>query len=363
MNCTSLKVDRRCEGAGKLCLPQGICICDPGYMVLDAFSANTLNRCDIHEDTIKGLGIIEVTLASIYIIIIVRHLLKRLIAAKTFKLFLVDHKTFCAFVFLLIGVSDIIVALSYLTHKQKRIFRIDALISVSTALFTFLCFVGLSLYFQILLKFLRDSSLLMNSSNRNKVISRLTVMQRFSWLVVIFSIPISLSSILHIFNEDNAAAFAATVIIGIGVLLFAYVILYLVAFRFIIVELSFHLENSFNADITGGSHDLKLVLRRLKFAFYTGGASLLGASAAMVLFGSWDTLFYKFAYLGIFVRFIGIIIFSLLHMTISKVPVPPIERLSTKKISTIRKFFSRQRNSRSFDRKLVPIASDLSEKR
>ena len=360
MKCnTSLLHDPVCAGASKLCLPERICICNPGYITMDAFSTNSKRICNIHEDAIKGLGIIETLLSSIYNLIILRHLVKRMLVAKTFKVFFMDGKTFCAFIFLLIGVSDIILALSYQTYQQKKIYQNDALVAVSSALFTFFCFVGLSLYFQILLNFLRDSSILSNAKSRNKVISRLTVMQRFSWAVVPLSIPISLSPTFILIYKNHAMVFAMTSVIGIGCLLFLYAMLYFVALGFMIKELSVHIDNSKDILMTGESHDLNFVLRKLNSAYYIGGGCLLSGSTAMVLFGSYDFLYEKFAYLSSIVRINGIFALTLMHLTIAGVPAPPLD--TTKKISFVTILLKRY-SSVSLEKRILPIELHSLEK-
>ena len=359
MNCTSLILDSKCKNASKLCLPDGICICDSGWITLDSFSAKTGNKCNINEDGIKGLSILEAIFSSIYLLIISRHLVKRLLAASTLKVFLNDHKTLCAFIFLFIGISDIIVALSYHIYRQQQNYQDSALVAVSSALFTFLCFVGLSIYFQILLNFLRESKQLMNAKNLNNVISRLTVMQRLSWLVVPLSIPISLSPVFALVYRNYVKAFAMTLIIGIGLLLFLYVILYLVALGFMIDELSSHIEIYGDLAITGESHNLRSVLRKLNSAYYIGGAFILSGSAAMVLFGSFDFLLQQFAYLGIIVRFNGIVVFTLLHLTIAGVPVSA--GLMTKKVSFVTKYLKRC-GFGSIDKRVLPTTLSTIEK-
>ena len=351
MNCTYLLRDSRCQGFSKLCLPDGTCICDSGWITANALSAKSGDKCNINENAMRGLSIIEAIFSSIYVLIISRHLVKRFLAASTLEAFLKDHKTQCSFIFLLIGVSDLILSLSYQNFRHQQVYPDSALVAASSALFTYLCFVGLSFYFQILLNFLRDSKLLMKAKNRNNVISRLTVMQRISWLVVPLGIPISLSPVFAMIYRNDAEAFAMTLIIGIGLLLFLYVILYLAALGFMIDELSSHLESVRDLEITGESRDLHLVLRKLNSAYYIGGAFLILGSAAMVLFGSLDFLLQKFAYLGIIVRLNGVVVYTLLHLTIASVPAPTV--ILTKKMSFVRKFFKRC-SFRSFDKRVLP---------
>ena len=120
MNCTSKERGLSCDGHGYVCLPHGICVCDSGWTGLNPFLGGHNNSCDVHEDTMFGLAIIESLLASIYILIVLRHIGKRLIMTKNLKLFLHDPKTLCSCFFFLIGATDIALSVSYLVHSRKR---------------------------------------------------------------------------------------------------------------------------------------------------------------------------------------------------------------------------------------------------
>ena len=330
MNCTSEVRGSECDGNGYFCIPHGICVCDSGWRGLSPFLGGENNSCDVHEDTMFGLAIIELLVASIFMLIILRHILKRLIMTKNFKLFLYDPKTLCSFLFFLIGVSDIALSASYLVHSRKRGIIDEMPTAVATGFHTFFCFSGLSTYFQILLHYLKSSLKLMTTDSRSKVLSHLTALRNFSWLVAPFSIPISLSSILSVVYPRSTKQFAMTFIIGIGLLVFFYVILFLTALGHIVSELSSHLTTFRDIETSSGSDALKLVCSRLKLAYRVGGVSLMGGAALMVLFGSWNFLYTKFVYLGFIVRLNSLILFTILYITISGAPSNPVYGLTKK---------------------------------
>ena len=319
MNCTSQVRDSRCDGNGYLCLPQGVCVCDSGWTALGAFSTIDGRKCDIHQNSVYGLNIIDTTLVVAYLLLISLHLIRRLHALKDIRLFMSDPKTPCSFIFMFIGISDLVVSLSAVVYKEHKLIGKDTTVSVAAAMFAFFCFVGLSVYFQIMVNFLRNSSRLMTAASRHKVLSRLTVLRNLSWAVVPLSIPICMSSIFCLIYPENMRSFAMTAIIGIGLLIFFYTVLYLTALGFIVAELSAYLKNCQSEIRGGGTNSLSLVCKRLKLAYNIGGSSLLGGAGLMILCGSWDFLFRKFAYVSILLRLNSIIFFVILFVTISGV--------------------------------------------
>ena len=323
MNCTSKERGLSCDGHGYVCLPHGICVCDSGWTGFSPFLGGYNNSCDVHEDTMFGLAIIESLLASIYILIVLRHIGKRLIMTKNFKLFLYDPKTLCSFLFFLIGVTDIALSVSYLVHSRKRGIMDEMPTAVATGLHAFFCFSGLSAYFQIQLHFLKSSLKLMNAVSRQKILSHLTLLRNFSWSVVPFSVPISLSSILSVTYPSSTREFAMTFIIGVGLLLSFYVILFLTALGYIVAELTSHLRTFHELDAAAVSPDaLYLVCSRLKLAYRVGGISMMGGAALTVLFGSWSFLYSKFVYLGFVLRLTSLLLFFLFFITISGISSP-----------------------------------------
>lgn len=274
----------------------------------------------MHEDTLLGLAIIEATLSSLYVLLIMRHIARRVIAVNNSRLFLKDPKTLCSVIFVLIGVCDISLATNYLAYNSRGNTNHLLGFAISLGLHAFFCSSGLSVYFQILLHFLKSSLKLMSAASRQKVFSQLTILRNFSWLVIPFAIPISLSPILSTVYPDTSKPFGMTYIIGIGALLFLYSALFLTALGYIVEELTAHLKTFQGLDASVSSDALSLVCARLKLAYRAGGLSLLVGSILMMLFGPWDFLYDKFVYLSFVGRLNSITLYTVMYMTISGVP-------------------------------------------
>ena len=340
MNSSTCARDLRCGGNGKFCLPEGICICDPGWTGIGPYMTIKNNKCDVHIDTIKSLSVIEVGLSILFVAMILRNFSNKFASACNIRNFLIDPKILCGFIFFLSAFFGFLVSLLCLIDARRYVIGEDLLVSVSSTLNIFFCFIGLSLYFEIMLHFLRQSKVLILVGSCQVILPQLTMLRNVSRVIMPLCIPVSLLTIFPVVYREDAKVFAMTGIIGIGLLIFMDGILFVLALRFIVKGLSNHLKkpqiSESNADRGKGS--LHMVHRRLSMASHIGIISLFGSSGMMVFFGSWDFLFRKFAYLAVIMRLIGIILFATLYATISGSPVMKAKKPG---ISLSSKFFYR----------------------
>jgi hypothetical protein len=119
---------------------------------------------------------------------------------------------------------------------------------------------------------------------------------------------------------EHVRIFAKFNIIGIGCMTFIYGVLFMTALGYLLAELSLALKD--DDGIIKDKADLQIVSKRLNRAYYIGGGLILAGSSNMIIFGSYDFLLRKVSYLLLFVRIIGIEVFFILIVTISKI-VPP----------------------------------------
>ena len=325
MNCTSLVRDSRCNNHGYFCSPLNICECDSSWTALGDYWIHEGGTCDINKNIIRGLASTEAALASVYLMVILYHLPKKYAEMRRNLLkFLWDSRILCIFFCILIGLSDLVIALSSLTQKQPEIFGKDMMSSLAATVHSFLCFLVLSTYFQIIVNFLQSSDLLRiaDSKTKFKIIGRLALLHKFSWGVVLFSIPITLSATLSKVYPPHARQFAMTFMIGIGVLVFLYGLFFLAALNFMVAELTSHLEKYSFLETSNEVDNLPTVCRRLKVAYYVCGTILIAGSTIMILFGSSRDFFRKYAYFSVGIRLIGLIVFTILFISISGAPSP-----------------------------------------
>ena len=337
MNSSSCARDLRCDGNGSFCLPDGICICDPGWTGIGPYLTITNNKCDVHIDTIKSLSVMEVVLSVTFVVMILRNFSNKFASACSIRNFLIDPKILCGSIFFLSAFFGFLVSLLFLIDARRYVIGQDLLVSVSSTLHVFFCFIGLSLYFEMMLHFLRQSKVLILVGSCQVILPQLTMLRNVSRVIMPLCIPVSLFTIFPFVYRENAKVFAMTGILGVGLLIFMDGVLFVLALRFIVEGLSKHLKKTQISESNAGRGEgsLHMVHRRLSMASHIGIISLFGGSGTMVFFGSWDFLFRKFAYLAVIMRLIGIILFATLYATISGSPVMKPKKFG---ISLISKF-------------------------
>lgn len=313
MNCTSQYRDSRCSGNGYLCQPANFCVCDSGWSALGDYSIVEGANCDIHNDTIVTLALIEAFGNSVYIVMILRHFYKRIVATTVFRHFLVDPKTWCAVFFLLAGFSGLSLALPVAVPKNRQIIGRDVTVSVAATCFTFFALSALSFYFQIIINYLKKSLFLLGTESRRNVIVRLLLLQNFSWLLVPLSIPSALGSILAVIYPEHVIEFAKLFLLGVAVLVCSYGFAFVACLAALLSELSAHILSPAISD----TDSLHTVYRRIWMALYGGGSLLIGGSFGFFLFGSSNFLLQKLSYLMVITRLIGVCLFIILYVTFS----------------------------------------------
>lgn len=307
MNCTTLRRDIACSTNGRLCLPQGTCVCDAGWTSLGDFRINEGTSCDMNITAIKVLSVIDACLASTFIFILSKDLLSRLFSRKLpGGAFTFDIKTTCQFFFLFFGATDFILAIFKVIHQESDLIGKSQLISGVNAAFCITCFFSLTIYFHIILKFLRSYTPSTPPENHTKILNRYTLLHCVSYPVLPLGSIISLAGNLSAIYNQHGHLFAKIYFIGIGSIVLAYSILFTTALGLLLKEVTNSTDN-----------DIQRVYKRVRIAYYVGGAMIIGGSSALIIFGVWDFLLKYSPYLIILIRLVGMPLFTICFLTIS----------------------------------------------
>lgn len=156
---------------------------------------------------------------------------------------------------------------------------------------------------------------MMTKKGRDRLNKKFSILNSCSLLIIPLSTPICLAASISVKYPEYIDIYAKVNIIGIGCTIFIYGILFMTALGYLLSELSAHI----NSTEIETENDLKIVLKRLNRAYYIGGGLILVGSCNMMIFGSYDYLLRKVSYLLLFVRIIGIEVFFILIVTISKI--------------------------------------------
>ena len=312
MNCSTLVRARKCSGNGYLCMPQNVCLCDAGWTSLNDYNIIEGANCTINITSILCLSILDLVLSTAFLLLITRYISVRI---RTITCRSMEPKSLCPFAFAAFGVVDFLCAISKLAYAEPALVGRDIGISILQSMFVFSCFISLTLYYRVVLKFLKGYARMMSSDDRNNLRHYYSVLQKYSWLIVLFSIPVSSAPTLTLFYPSHILSLTILGVAGTGVLVFIYGLFFTTAIGILLSELAPYVNTASSPHLG----DLRVVCMRMRITYYLGGGIILFGSSAMAVFGSWDFLLNKVSYIIIFVRIIGMILFMILTMTLSRI--------------------------------------------
>jgi hypothetical protein len=297
-----------------------VCICDIGWTALNDYSVTEGVNCTINKMSIRVMSAFDFGMASIFLVIIIRHIFIKLMEKKGCP---TDSKRLCPYLFLSFGVSDFISASLKLFPTEPQIIGRDWQCSTAQAFFCFTCFVALVFYYQIILNFLNGYTRVMCSDRHRALRAQYKNLRRCSWLVIPLSVIPAVAPILSVAYPKRLHALSTVGVAGTGILVFVYGILFITALGFLLAELTAFLKSS----TVGTSDDLRVVHRRMSLAYYAGGGVIIFGSGAMTVFGSWEFLRHKASYIIIGARLLGMPLFMILTITLSRI-TPNMVRIS-----------------------------------
>lgn len=310
--CESFRNDLKCSNHGRLCLPANVCICDAGWTALNDYSVIEGVNCTINKESIRVMSAFDFGLATIFLVIIIRHIYIKLMERKGCTSVM---KRWCPYLFLSFGVSDFISASFKLFPTEPQILGRDWGPSIAQSFFCFTCFVALVFYYQIILNFLNGYARRMCSTRHTALRARYKILRKCSWLIVPLSVIPAVAPSLSVAYPKCIHVLSTVGVAGTGILVFIYGILFITALGFLLAELSSYLESS----SLENSDDLRVVQRRMSLAYYAGGSVIIFGSSAMTVFGSWDFLLSKASYIIIGARLLGMPLFMILTITLSSI--------------------------------------------
>jgi hypothetical protein len=230
-----------------------------------------------------------------------------------------DYKTLFPLSFLIVGICHVIcgvLKVSYPDGREQPLIGRDLSITLVTAITYFFTFLGLVLYLQMIIQFLRGYSRIMNKDSSERVLKRLRKMSIYSWFIMP---AITISSILLLIAlgyPSISKELCMAHLICIAVTAFAYGLIFLNCLSFLIQELNDHIHN-IDASL---SKYLKRVVSRLKVAYFFITGMCSAGGIVYIIFASSNYLFHLWTYLHL-VMFITVPPVSyVLVITVAGVP-------------------------------------------
>ena len=274
----------------------------------------TGSDCDINRISLKVLYSCVIVSTFFCIALISRYLFIRSIEKKVLCYISYEAKTIFPWVFLLQLLCQLIFAIAKLKSQDDRVVGKDMFMSALCLILSFLAFLGLAIYFLVVLKFLKSYTTVL-SDEQNKIINdRFVMLRTVNMLVPVVCVTINLLVLIGIKYPLYRRAFALATLITGGFLTLLYGFLTTSALRYVRLELLSHVKG-----FPQSSDEVRLVLRRLTLAYYMLVVMSSAMGVSYFLFCTTDSMLRKSTYLLIWLHISWPPAATILILTVSRI--------------------------------------------
>lgn len=292
---------------------------DPHHTGVGDFAWEAGIDCDISIAAVTALSYIDLIVASTCNVLIVRYLAVRLLDRSTsFCSSFNQARGILPYFFLVHGLGDVIFCLLNLyTHRNLELMPIvgtDISITIIACICPLSIFCGLTLYYVVIINFLKGYAVMMSPSSRDKVHSRFGNLLLASYSIPLGAFVGSAAPFVGLAHPGERKLTAQIYLIGIGLIAAIYGSLYALAFGFLLKEIRLHMLTS-----TMINHDIKLVLSRLRAAYYAGSMLFFTAFIAYFICGVSDYLLRKSSYVFLIIQIACHPFVTVLILTVSRI--------------------------------------------
>ena len=279
------------------------------------FAITPYVNCDINVDALRALSFIDIVGSTICNLLLLRYFIVRSMAKKRLFFLSTDPRSVFPLFFLLHGIGDFIYAVIKVSYEEPPIVGKDLSVTFLAVLLPFFCFCGLVLYYYVIINFLKGYSRMMSAESREKVEKRFASLKKISRAIPPISAIPCILPLVSLGYPQYGEIFAATYLIGNGILAMFYGLLFNFALGFLLTELHGHLE----VDNGSGSDDIQQIYRRLRIAYCIGSVLFFIIGFSYMIFGSYEVLLRKSSYLILVIQITVHPTFTVLILTVSRI--------------------------------------------
>jgi hypothetical protein len=287
--------------------------------------------CDINETSTKVLTCGVLASSVCCIALISRHLLVRSILQKTLCYITYEPKTIFPWIFFVQLWSQVAFSITKLMYRSELAGK-TLLATLFGEMTTSFAFLGLAVYFLVILKFLRSFAHLLVEDRRNRVIEFFATLRICCGLMPLLIFMVSTMVVVGIRYEEQQKILAVSSLCVKGCMTLFYGFLTTSALRYLRKELQDHVK-VFNQSSDG----VRLVLKRLTWAYYMLLVMSFLMGMSYLVFCT-DYLLRKATYLVIWLQFSWPPASTILILTVSRIsnrvepsdpgPTPDFESMS-----------------------------------
>ena len=274
------------------------CYCNSGWSSLGDFSLIEGYDCDINTVSIRVIGIISCSLGMLTFFWIIRHLIYHKNFLKN------DGKTYLAYTIVSLSLASSFKGLYKFLNPIKNIIGGRNILSILTVVNTIVMItsviVASSIFIDVLLKFLSQSSKLMTDYSQIRVKNKLNIIKFLHWKTTYFHIIVSIvllliTPILPHYAEQLVLCYCCEIFF------FSFSAIQMVTFMLhsIIIEFNLFLNNNINNNLTREYILINKVNSKLKLVRFS--TLIVGSMVCFpnIPFAFWNFLRRKYIYLSL----------------------------------------------------------------
>lgn len=249
------------------------------------FAFNGVRKCVNNILVTNILFYIGISSSLLFSLLIMQHFYVRCVEKKTLWIFKNDKKSLFQLLFFIATILDLVVALIYVISGGNDLIAEDIGITLAASFSSFCTLYGLTIYFSLILGFLKSFGGVVSTREGIKLTKKLNFLALSAHFLPPLMAIVCFAPVLGIIFPEYSSITIKVLIVGIGIIALLFGLLSTTAFRFLLSTLSEHLSSQECTD------DIKLVYKRINRAYYALGSMCFQVTFFSLLFGLWEKLF------------------------------------------------------------------------
>ena len=285
---------------------------------LGDFAVVPYQNCGINEAAITALAYVDICGSTICNLLLLRYFIVRCLKKKKLFFMSKDPRSLFPLLFLLHGIGDFLFAVLKVSYDVRPIVGKDLSVTIIAVFLPLFCYIGLVLYYAVIISFLRGYSRMMRTESRLKVDIMFVRLSKYAqWIPPIAFLPCIMPAI-GLIRPEYTDIFGTLYLLGNGILALFYGLLFNFALGFLLQELYLHLDH-LKSSGGGDSNDIQLVYDRLYLAYRIGSVGFVVIGFSYIIFGSWQVLLQMSSYLFLIIQIVVHPTFTILILTVSQI--------------------------------------------
>lgn len=294
MNCSDSGKRGRCANRGFWCndVSNLGCSCDKDWSSFGSLSLVEGSECAVHIPSTTIFFYIDAVVSFFCFVAIVRFFILRTINDRSQWIFKCDCKSLFPLCFCISVISGTLVDIFHIIYAGQELIGSNIWITLAVGFAVFLGFLGLTLYFFVVLTSIRGQSDYTSPEEALKLKAKYDFLSKLAPFVPPISFVAAFVPLLGIRYPKYRNEFIRAFILGIGLVAFSYGIIVTLALSYLLKSLSDHI-NKFDQT----SIQIIVVHRRLRRACLVIASFAYPVGPIAILWIAWDWILIRSTYI------------------------------------------------------------------